>query len=579
MNQVFIDARGSSVARPMTADSSRLFRRAVPVLIGLLLLARLIGMAVVPLMDTTEARYGETGRIMAELNDWITPWFDYGVPFWGKPPLAFWVTAASFKAFGVSEFTARLPHLAISVFIVGLAAWLAARRDRDAALPTVALMTGSFLYFISAAVVMIDIELILGTTLAMAGFWLALEAPDSLSTGGVAIHSRAIAGSLFFGGIILGLLAKGPIALVMAGIPTLCWTAYNRRWLDVWRRLPWLAGIALTLLLALPWYGIAEHRTPGFLEYFLVGEHWHRYLTPGWTGDRYGNPHYFPIGTIWGFAVVDTLPWSLLLPFAAWGWRKEIKASAQAIMGKAANGVAAGPGLAANKADGAVGAAGFIGSDVRVWQGYLLIWALTPLLFFTLARNIMLPYVLPGLPAAAILAGGWLARRRRQGFQTDRWLASGLLITLVVMCGLALQNLSQPDKMEYKSVKAMLAVYDHARAQRMRVPAANSPGSELTLSDAPLFFIWARPFSAQFYSRGQAIKVATEDEVLRRIGAGAAHVATPSGDALIASVAKQGRTGEAPSTASAANGVSAPLRRVARIGRYGDFDLMFAAAR
>lgn len=133
--------------------------------------------------------------------------------------------------------------------------------------------------------------------------------------------------------------------------------------------------------------------------------------------------------------------------------------------------------------------------------------------------------------------------------------------------------------MEYKSVKAMLAVYDHARAQRMRVPAANSPGSELTLSDAPLFFIWARPFSAQFYSRGQAIKVATEDEVLRRIGAGAAHVATPSGDALIASVAKQGRTGEAPSTASAANGVSAPLRRVARIGRYGDFDLMFAAAR
>ena len=71
-------------------------------------------------------------------------------------------------------------------------------------------MTGSFLYFISAAVVMIDIDLILGTTLAMAGFWLALEAPDSLSTGGVAIHSRAIAGSLFFGGIILGLLAKGP---------------------------------------------------------------------------------------------------------------------------------------------------------------------------------------------------------------------------------------------------------------------------------------------------------------------------------------------------------------------------------
>src|SRR5215203_7020421 len=118
MSQVFIDARGASVAPPVTANSSMLFSRAVPILIGLLLLARVMGMAVVPLMDTTEARYGETARIMAELKDWITPWFDYGVPFWGKPPLAFWVTAASFKAFGVSEFTARLPHLAISLFIV-----------------------------------------------------------------------------------------------------------------------------------------------------------------------------------------------------------------------------------------------------------------------------------------------------------------------------------------------------------------------------------------------------------------------------------------------------------------------------
>ena len=93
-----------------------------------------------------------------------------------------------------------------------------------------------------------------------------------------------------------------------------------------------------------------------------------------------------------------------------------------------------------------------------------MIWALTPLLFFTLARNIMLPYVLPGLPAAAILAGGWLARQRRQGHQIDRWLASGLLITLLVMCGVAMQNLSQPGKMEHKSVKAMLAAYDHGQS-------------------------------------------------------------------------------------------------------------------
>src|SRR5947209_5374395 len=144
--------------RPMIRTSSKIFYRAVPILLGLLLLARLVGMAAAPLMDTTEARYGEIGRKMAELNDWITPWYDYGVPYWGKPPLAFWVTAISFKLFGVSEFAARLPHLIIALLIVGLIVWLAARRDRQAALPTLALISGSFLFFISTGAVMTDIE-------------------------------------------------------------------------------------------------------------------------------------------------------------------------------------------------------------------------------------------------------------------------------------------------------------------------------------------------------------------------------------------------------------------------------------
>src|SRR6202158_6260157 len=111
--------------RPMTPTPAKFFYRAIWVLLGLLLLARLVGMAAAPLMDTTEARYGEISRKMAELNDWVTPWFDYGVPYWGKPPLSFWVTAISFKLFGVNEFTARLPHLLISLAIIGLVGWLA----------------------------------------------------------------------------------------------------------------------------------------------------------------------------------------------------------------------------------------------------------------------------------------------------------------------------------------------------------------------------------------------------------------------------------------------------------------------
>ena len=72
---------------------------------------RLASLALYPLSDTTESRYAEVARKMLELGDWVTPWYDYGIPFWAKPPASMWLTAASFSVFGINEFAARLPHL------------------------------------------------------------------------------------------------------------------------------------------------------------------------------------------------------------------------------------------------------------------------------------------------------------------------------------------------------------------------------------------------------------------------------------------------------------------------------------
>ena len=85
------------------------------------ILIRLVSLGLYPLMDTTEGRYGEIARKMAEMNDWITPWFDTGVPFWGKPPLSFWLSAYGFKLFGINEFAVGV-HLffaALLIVIIG----------------------------------------------------------------------------------------------------------------------------------------------------------------------------------------------------------------------------------------------------------------------------------------------------------------------------------------------------------------------------------------------------------------------------------------------------------------------------
>ena len=86
---------------------------------------RLASLGAYPLMDTTEARYGEVARIMVETGDWLVPRLDYDTPFWGKPPLSFWASALGIKVFWNSEFFLRLPHLLAAIAVLLLLRQLA----------------------------------------------------------------------------------------------------------------------------------------------------------------------------------------------------------------------------------------------------------------------------------------------------------------------------------------------------------------------------------------------------------------------------------------------------------------------
>ncbi len=450
---------------------------------------RFLMMGAYPVAETTEARYAEIARKMLELGDWITPWYDYGVPFWAKPPLPTWLSAGSMGLLGANEFAARLPHFLAGLLVLWLLwDWLRQRSPREAQFATV-LLTGAALFYVSAGAVMTDMTLAVGLLLAMRGFWQGLHGEPARRKG---------AGYALFVGLAIGLLAKGPIALVLAGLPLVSWMLLTRDWRSVWRNLPWLGGMALMLMLTLPWYVAAELKTPGFLDYFLVGEHWQRFTVAGWAGDRYGHAHAFPRGSIWPFTLEACLPWSLLLPLLAFGR------------------VSADP-----------------ATPERAWSRYLWCWALTPVLFFTFAGNILWTYALPALPAIAILAAHWLARDSRSR-RVERLLACGVLTTTVLLAAVIAWNETQGT---WKTAEKVVFAWQ----------ARGGAGESL-------LFLGERPYSAAFYSRGKAELVVGDEALTRHLAA--------TGPAYVAMVSEL------------VSGLSAGLRRTLRdLGTYGRYTL------
>ena len=76
----------------------------------------------------------------------------------------------------------------------------------------------------------------------------------------------------FFIGLGIGLLAKGPLALVISGAPIAVWVLLQGKLMFYLRSMPWIRGTLLTLVITLPWYILAELKTPGFINYLIVGE-------------------------------------------------------------------------------------------------------------------------------------------------------------------------------------------------------------------------------------------------------------------------------------------------------------------
>ncbi|AMO57959.1 ArnT family glycosyltransferase [Endozoicomonas montiporae] len=423
-------------------------------IVAVALIMRLLSLGTYPLMDTSEARYGEMVRLMVETNDWITPYFDYDVPFWGKPPLFIWMSAISFKLFGINEFAARFPALLSSIGTLWLTWTLASfQLSRNAAKLAVLILTTSAMFLVLAGALLADPIMVFSITLVITSFWIAFNSNERSQ----AVHW----GYLFFVGSALALLSKSLVGLVLAGLPIFFWCLLRRQFMQLWQRLPWVSGTVLAAAIALPWFIAAEIKTPGMLEYMIIGEHFSRYLDSGWEGDQFGSAHIRPIGMIWPLFIAGGIPWSLVLAGYAVRalWCKFRHKQPLAL---------------------------------SEWACFLACWLLSLLLFFTFARNMIWTYALPMMPPLALaLATLWAPHLNTS---MHRRIVSGACITPVLMAITIYMLINDGGK---KSQKTMV--------QAMLNEKASQPGE--------LLYYKKRPFSSRFYSHGKSILVDTADEI------------------------------------------------------------------
>lgn len=432
----------------------------VPAII-LALFSRLVSLGLYPLTDPTEGRYADIGRRVIETGDWITPWIESGVPFWGKPPLSFWMTASSLQLLGESAFAARLPHFLAGLIVLWVIYDMFKRQQLPtAALYAVALMTGSLIFYVSSGTVMTDAALMVGAALAMRGFWMAVHGD---------VRRRNLEYYIFSLGLAVGLLAKGPLILVISLGPIGLWVLYSRKLGFVFKELPWIRGLLLVAALVLPWYIAAELKTPGFIEYFIVGEHWQRYLQKDWAGDLYGKGHGKPLGMIWVFALAAVMPWTILLPILGWITRRKNRVSAN--------------------------------NNDKSMLIYFSVWALFLLVFFSLSSNVLIAYTLPAIAPLACVAAIWLARIQAPKV-IERTLLAGVAFTLILsVVAVAYVNLSKES--EKFSTKALIQTWSASAS-----------------AEEPLYFYLWIPQSAKFYSSGQAQVFSDIDQIQQAVNSG-----------------------------------------------------------
>ncbi|WP_433897836.1 lipid IV(A) 4-amino-4-deoxy-L-arabinosyltransferase [Pseudomonas sp. PSE1(2024)] len=366
-------------------------RWALPLLLGIFLLAWLLPLGSHGLWIPDETRYAQISQEMLQSGNWVSPHF-MNLRYFEKPAAGYWMIAIGQAVFGQNLFGVRFAS-ALSTGLSVLLCFLIARRlwnDPRKSFVCALLYMSFVIVAGQAGYANLDPQFTFWVNLSLVALWFAL---DSRSNG------QRLAGWAVLGlACGMGFMTKGFLAWLLPVLIALPWMLWQKRWKELLLYGP--LAIAVAIIVSLPWVLAVHGQEPDYWRFFFWHEHIRRF-----AGDdaQHDAPWWFYLPLLVAFS----LPWVGMLPVAfkqAWQTRRE-------------TGIA-----------------------------FLGLWLLMPLLFFSLSNGKLPTYILPCLLPLALLLGHALADRLRleQGRALGLNGLLNLLLGLVTLIGLVYVQLKRP---------------------------------------------------------------------------------------------------------------------------------------